>query len=72
MALTCSRSPFFELEPGDVIATGTPAGDGLGHKPTPVFLKPGNVIEIGVENLGVERQLILAWETHHPVTASNR
>jgi len=35
-------SRFFELEPGDVIATGTPAGVGLGHKPNPVFLKPGN------------------------------
>jgi 2-keto-4-pentenoate hydratase/2-oxohepta-3-ene-1,7-dioic acid hydratase in catechol pathway len=55
-------SRFFELEPGDVIATGTPAGVGLGHKPTPVFLKTGNVIELGVESLGIQRQLILAWE----------
>jgi 2-keto-4-pentenoate hydratase/2-oxohepta-3-ene-1,7-dioic acid hydratase in catechol pathway len=55
-------SRFFELEPGDVIATGTPAGVGLGHKPTPVFLKPGNVIELGVEKLGVQRQLIRAWD----------
>jgi 2-keto-4-pentenoate hydratase/2-oxohepta-3-ene-1,7-dioic acid hydratase in catechol pathway len=55
-------SRFFELEPGDVIATGTPAGVGLGHKPTPVFLKSGNVIELGVEKLGVQRQLIRAWD----------
>jgi 2-keto-4-pentenoate hydratase/2-oxohepta-3-ene-1,7-dioic acid hydratase in catechol pathway len=58
-------SRFFELEPGDVIGTGTPAGVGLGHKPTPVFVKPGNVIELGVENLGTQRQLILAWD-HQP------
>jgi 2-keto-4-pentenoate hydratase/2-oxohepta-3-ene-1,7-dioic acid hydratase in catechol pathway len=55
-------SRFFELEPGDVIATGTPAGVGLGHKPTPVFLKSGNVIELGVEKLGVQHQLIRAWD----------
>jgi 2-keto-4-pentenoate hydratase/2-oxohepta-3-ene-1,7-dioic acid hydratase in catechol pathway len=55
-------SRFFELEPGDVIATGTPAGVGLGHKPNPEFLKPGNVVELAVENLGTQRQLILAWE----------
>ena len=55
-------SRFFELEPGDVIATGTPAGVGLGHKPNPVFLKPGNVIELGVENLGTQRQIIYSWE----------
>jgi 2-keto-4-pentenoate hydratase/2-oxohepta-3-ene-1,7-dioic acid hydratase in catechol pathway len=55
-------SRFFELEPGDVIATGTPAGVGLGHKPIAVFLKPGNVIELGVEKLGVQRQLIRAWD----------
>jgi 2-keto-4-pentenoate hydratase/2-oxohepta-3-ene-1,7-dioic acid hydratase in catechol pathway len=55
-------SRFFELEPGDVIATGTPAGVGLGHKPNPVFLKPGNVIELAVEKLGAQRQLVLAWD----------
>jgi 2-keto-4-pentenoate hydratase/2-oxohepta-3-ene-1,7-dioic acid hydratase in catechol pathway len=48
--------------PGDVIATDTPAGVGLGHKPNPVFLKPGNVIEIAVEKLGTQHQLILAWD----------
>ena len=61
-------SRFFELEPGDVIATGTPAGVGLGHEPTPVFLKPGNIIELGVENLGVQRQLILAWDHYRRQT----
>jgi 2-keto-4-pentenoate hydratase/2-oxohepta-3-ene-1,7-dioic acid hydratase in catechol pathway len=55
-------SGFFELEPGDVIATGTPAGVGLGLKPNPVFLKRGNVIELAVENLGTQRQVILAWD----------
>jgi 2-keto-4-pentenoate hydratase/2-oxohepta-3-ene-1,7-dioic acid hydratase in catechol pathway len=61
-AIIAYVSRFFELEPGDVIATGTPAGVGLGHKPTPVFLKSGNVIELGVEKLGVQRQLIRAWD----------
>ena len=61
-AIIAYVSRFFELEAGDVIATGTPAGVGLGHKPNPVFLKPGNVIELGVENLGSQRQLILAWD----------
>jgi hypothetical protein len=55
-------SRFFELEPDDVIATGTPAGVGLGHKPNPIFLKPGNVFELAVEKLGTQRQLILAWD----------
>ena len=43
------------LLPGDVIATGTPAGVGLGFKP-PRFLKTGDVIELGVANLGSQRQ----------------
>ncbi|WP_263262942.1 fumarylacetoacetate hydrolase family protein [Pseudomonas sp. RIT-PI-S] len=53
-------SNFFELEPGDLIATGTPAGVGLGHKP-PVFLKDGDVIELGIEGLGAQRQRVHAW-----------
>ena len=54
-------SQFIELEPGDLICTGTPAGVGLGHKPEPVFLKPGDVITLGVEGLGQQRQLIKAF-----------
>jgi 2-keto-4-pentenoate hydratase/2-oxohepta-3-ene-1,7-dioic acid hydratase in catechol pathway len=39
------------LEPGDVIATGTPSGVGVGRKP-PVYLKPGDVMEVGIERIG--------------------
>jgi 2-keto-4-pentenoate hydratase/2-oxohepta-3-ene-1,7-dioic acid hydratase in catechol pathway len=52
-------SQFFTLEPGDVIATGTPPGVGLGMKP-PVFLKAGDVMDVGVEGLGTQRQRVLA------------
>jgi 2-keto-4-pentenoate hydratase/2-oxohepta-3-ene-1,7-dioic acid hydratase in catechol pathway len=48
------------LEPGDVITTGTPPGVGLGKKP-PVFLKPGDVMELGVEKLGRQRQRVVAY-----------
>ena len=48
-------SQFMTLLPGDVISTGTPAGVGLGMKP-PVYLKPGDVVELGVEGLGTSRQ----------------
>jgi 2,4-diketo-3-deoxy-L-fuconate hydrolase len=48
-------SQFMTLLPGDVISTGTPPGVGLGMKP-PVFLKPGDVVELGIEGLGRSRQ----------------
>ena len=48
-------SQFMTLLPGDVISTGTPAGVGLGMKP-PVYLKAGDVIELGIEKLGTSRQ----------------
>jgi 2-keto-4-pentenoate hydratase/2-oxohepta-3-ene-1,7-dioic acid hydratase in catechol pathway len=51
-------SQFMVLEPGDLINTGTPPGVGMGFKP-PVFLKPGDVMELGVEKLGVQRQHVL-------------
>jgi 2-keto-4-pentenoate hydratase/2-oxohepta-3-ene-1,7-dioic acid hydratase in catechol pathway len=54
-------SQFMELVPGDVIATGTPSGVGLGMKP-PRFLKPGDVMEIEVEGLGRQRQETIAAE----------
>lgn len=49
-------SQFMTLLPGDVISTGTPAGVGLGFKP-PIFVKPGDVIELGIEGLGEQRQV---------------
>ena len=51
-------SEFMTLLPGDVISTGTPAGVGLGHKP-PLYLKPGDVVEYGIEGLGQARQKIV-------------
>ncbi len=53
-------SQFMSLLPGDIITTGTPPGVGLGFKPEPVFMKPGDVIELGVEGLGVQGQTAMA------------
>lgn len=50
-------SRFMTLEPGDVIATGTPAGVGMGHKP-PVYLRPGQRVKLSVEGLGVQEHLV--------------
>jgi 2-keto-4-pentenoate hydratase/2-oxohepta-3-ene-1,7-dioic acid hydratase in catechol pathway len=49
------------LQPGDVITTGTPPGVGLGMKPER-FLKPGDVMELGVQGLGTQKQTVLAFE----------
>ncbi len=49
-------SQFFTLHPGDVISTGTPPGVGMGMKP-PRYLKPGDVVELGIEGLGTQRQV---------------
>jgi 2-keto-4-pentenoate hydratase/2-oxohepta-3-ene-1,7-dioic acid hydratase in catechol pathway len=48
-------SQFMSLHPGDIISTGTPPGVGLGQKPN-VFLKEGDVITLGIEGLGEQRQ----------------
>jgi 2,4-diketo-3-deoxy-L-fuconate hydrolase len=56
-------SEFITLYPGDLLATGTPAGVGLGQKPNPIFLKEGDVMHLGVEKLGEQRQRVIAW--HH-------
>jgi 2-keto-4-pentenoate hydratase/2-oxohepta-3-ene-1,7-dioic acid hydratase in catechol pathway len=52
-------SRFMSLQPGDIISTGTPPGVGLGQKP-PVYLKPGNVMRLGVDGLGEQRQEVIA------------
>jgi 2-keto-4-pentenoate hydratase/2-oxohepta-3-ene-1,7-dioic acid hydratase in catechol pathway len=49
------------LEPGDVVTTGTPPGVGMGMKP-PVWLKPGDVIELGIDKLGRQRQSVVAYD----------
>jgi 2-keto-4-pentenoate hydratase/2-oxohepta-3-ene-1,7-dioic acid hydratase in catechol pathway len=53
-------SEFMTLLPGDVISTGTPPGVGLGMKP-PVYLKPGDVVELGIEGLGESRQEVVSY-----------
>ncbi|HEX7934430.1 MAG TPA: fumarylacetoacetate hydrolase family protein [Paraburkholderia sp.] len=50
-------SQFMSLRPGDVISTGTPPGVGLGQKP-PVYLNVGDVMELGIEGLGIQRQVV--------------
>jgi len=52
-------SQFMTLLPGDVVSTGTPAGVGLGMKP-PQYLKPGDVVELGIEGLGESKQTVIA------------
>lgn len=54
-------SQFMTLLPGDVITTGTPAGVGLGMKPQ-LYLKAGDVVELGIEKLGEQRQEAIAWK----------
>jgi 2,4-diketo-3-deoxy-L-fuconate hydrolase len=56
-------SQFMTLLPGDIISTGTPAGVGLGLKP-PVYLKPGDVVELGIDDLGTSRQVVKAYVAH--------
>ncbi|RFM29140.1 fumarylacetoacetate hydrolase family protein [Deminuibacter soli] len=56
-------SQFMTLLPGDIISTGTPAGVGLGMNPQ-VYLKPGDVVELGIEGLGVAKQKLVAYAAH--------
>src|SRR5918996_1271565 len=58
--LVSHLSRHMTLLPGDVISTGTPPGVGMGVKPEPVFLKPGNVMSLGIEGLGEQRQEVVA------------
>jgi 2-keto-4-pentenoate hydratase/2-oxohepta-3-ene-1,7-dioic acid hydratase in catechol pathway len=57
-------SKFMTLLPGDVISTGTPAGVGMGMKPTAIYLKPGDVVELGIDGLGVSKQNVVAYARH--------
>lgn len=59
--LVSYTSQFMSLQPGDVISTGTPPGVGLGQKPAPVYLRPGQVMTLGIDGLGEQRQNIRAW-----------
>jgi 2-keto-4-pentenoate hydratase/2-oxohepta-3-ene-1,7-dioic acid hydratase in catechol pathway len=60
-ALVSYLSRFMTLRAGDLITTGTPPGVGLGVKPNPVFLKPGDVMRLGIEKLGEQQQTVHAW-----------
>ena len=51
-------SQFMSLQPGDIISTGTPPGVGLGQKP-PVYLQQGDIVELGIEGLGVQKQTVV-------------
>lgn len=53
-------SHYMTLLPGDIIATGTPPGVGMGKKPEPVWLKPGDVVTLGIQGLGEQRQKVVA------------
>jgi len=53
-------SQFMTLLPGDIVSTGTPAGVGHGFKP-PVYLKPGDVVELGIDGLGISKQIAKAY-----------
>ena len=55
-------SRFMTLYPGDLISTGTPPGVGMGVKPSPVYLKAGDTIKLGIEKLGVQQQSVHAWD----------
>lgn len=54
-------SQFMSLQPGDIISTGTPPGVGMGIKPEPIYLRPGQDMRLGIEKLGEQRQRTVAW-----------
>jgi len=55
-------SQFMTLMPGDIVTTGTPPGVGMGKKPSPVFLKPGDVMRLGIDGLGEQQQKVVAYK----------
>ncbi len=55
-------SRFMTLNPGDLITTGTPPGVGMGIKPAAVYLKPGDVMRLGIAKLGEQQQTVHAWD----------
>jgi 2,4-diketo-3-deoxy-L-fuconate hydrolase len=66
MIFSCAKivshvSQYMTLLPGDIICTGTPPGVGLGIKPNPVFLKPGDTMRLTIQGLGEQRQKVVAY-----------
>jgi 2,4-didehydro-3-deoxy-L-rhamnonate hydrolase len=55
-------SRFMTLLPGDIVTTGTPPGVGMAIRPEPIFLKLGDVMTLGIEGLGEQRQEVIAWQ----------
>jgi 2-keto-4-pentenoate hydratase/2-oxohepta-3-ene-1,7-dioic acid hydratase in catechol pathway len=67
MIFSCAKivshvSHYMTLMPGDIITTGTPPGVALGMKPTPRWLQPGDVVTLGIDGLGEQRQKIVPWQ----------
>ena len=60
--LVADTSRYMTLLPGDVITTGTPPGVGLGMKPTPQYLKAGDIVTLGIQGLGEQRQKVVAFK----------
>jgi 2-keto-4-pentenoate hydratase/2-oxohepta-3-ene-1,7-dioic acid hydratase in catechol pathway len=60
--LVADVSKYMTLLPGDVITTGTPPGVGLGMKPTPQYLKAGDVITLGIQGLGEQKQKVVSYK----------
>jgi 2-keto-4-pentenoate hydratase/2-oxohepta-3-ene-1,7-dioic acid hydratase in catechol pathway len=60
-------SHFMTLNPGDLITTGTPPGVGMGRKPAPIYLKAGDLVELGISKLGAQRQGVVAWSRQSDV-----
>jgi 2-keto-4-pentenoate hydratase/2-oxohepta-3-ene-1,7-dioic acid hydratase in catechol pathway len=54
-------SQFMTLNAGDLITTGTPPGVGMGQKPTPIYLKAGDVVTLGISKLGSQRQEVISY-----------
>jgi 2-keto-4-pentenoate hydratase/2-oxohepta-3-ene-1,7-dioic acid hydratase in catechol pathway len=59
--LVAHVSNHMTLLPGDIITTGTPPGVGMGKKPEPIWLKPGDVVTLGIQGLGEQRQRVVAY-----------
>jgi len=60
--LVADVSRYMTLLPGDLITTGTPPGVGMGHKPEPEYLKAGDVVTLGIEGLGEQKQKVIAYK----------
>jgi 2-keto-4-pentenoate hydratase/2-oxohepta-3-ene-1,7-dioic acid hydratase in catechol pathway len=59
--LVSDVSQYMTLLPGDIIATGTPPGVGMGKRPRPVYLEPGDVVTLGIDGLGEQRQRVVPF-----------